>query len=75
MSGILGIKPTSPFAQPVKINEHINIIEYIFTDTLVPLQSFGGSRLRSNIIRYLILKFNLSGGKSEGFNELRNAVG
>jgi hypothetical protein len=47
MSGIRRIKTVLPSPVPVKIVASITLPSIYFTHSLVPLQSFGGSRFRS----------------------------
>jgi hypothetical protein len=75
MSGIRGIKTVSPSPFPVKIVASITLPSIFFTHSLVPLQSFGGSRFSSKIIGDPTLSKRRCGGNPAELSEFRNSGG
>ncbi|GBN11911.1 hypothetical protein AVEN_263877-1 [Araneus ventricosus] len=71
--GIRGIKTVSPFPFPVKVVASITFDNVFFTQSLVPLHSFDGSRFRNNIIRHPVLTVRRYGGNPAGSREFRNS--
>jgi hypothetical protein len=66
---------SSSFALPVNMVASMMFGISLFTHSLVPLHSFGGSRFLNNSIGDPTLKVKLCGGISDGSKELRKSVG
>jgi hypothetical protein len=71
MSGTHGINTVSPSPFPVKIVASITLPSNFFIHSLVPLQSFGGSRFRSKIIGDPTLSKKQCGGNPAKSSEIR----
>jgi hypothetical protein len=66
---------SSPFALPVDMVASMMFGISLFTHSLVPLHSFGGSMFLNNSIVDPTFKVKLCGGIPDGSKELRNSVG
>ena len=74
MRGILGMKTSSPLALPVIMVASKTCAISLFTVSLVPLHSFGGSRFHSNVMGAPTFSRRLYGGIPGGSSEFRNSV-
>ena len=75
MSGILGMKTSSPFALPQITVASITWAYRFFTTNLVPLHSFGGWRFLSSIIGVPFFRLMLWDGTPGSSREFRNSTG
>ena len=75
INGILGMNTDSPLPHPVKMVATIKLLLNSVTCNLVPLHSYGGLRLRSNMTVAPTFTFSLCRGRPGGLRVLRNSTG